>query len=199
MKKRTIVLLIALLFINISILTSCGKNKHTFELNDSKTGYIVTGIGTCTDTDIIIPSVYKRLPVTNIGDGAFSGCTSLTSITIPSSVTSIGNDAFSDCTSLTSIIIPNSVTSIGNRAFSDCTSLESIEIPNSVTSIGNFAFSFCISLTSIEIPSSVTSIGYDAFMLCSRLTIYCEVSSCPSGWHSLWNSGRPVVWGYNNK
>ena len=39
--------------------------------------------------------------VTSIGDDAFDYCTSLTSITIPSSVTSIGDDAFTYCTSLT--------------------------------------------------------------------------------------------------
>ena len=90
--------------------------------------------------------------VTNIGDSAFSFCTSLQSIVIPKSVTSIGDSAFSFCTSLQSMVIPKSVTSIGDRAFSFCTSLQSIVIPESVTDIGESPFSFCESLKSIVIP-----------------------------------------------
>ena len=73
------------------------------------------------------------------------------SIEIPNSVTDIGYGAFSGCTGITSIAIPNSVTSIGASAFSGCTSLTSIAIPNSVTSIGFFAFSDCTGLTDINL------------------------------------------------
>lgn len=151
--------------------------------------------------DLVIPATLKGKNVTSIGDRAFSGCTSLTSITIPEGVTSIGSCAFSGCTDLTGITIPSSVTSIGDSAFSGCTSIETATIPttaigaipknslktviiNGGTSIDALAFYYCTSLTSITIPSSVTRIGDDAFYDCTSLTSI----TIPEGVTSIGNS-----------
>ena len=164
-----------------------GSQGLEFTLNSDGNSYSVTGIGTCTDTDIIIPTTYNDLPVTSIGDSAFENCSKLTSINIPNGVISIGSHAFFNCLKLTSVNIPNSVTSIGDYAFVFCESLIGINIPNSVTSIGIQAFGYCSSLTSITIPNGVTSIGMYAFSDCSGLesivvaegnTVYHSYQNC---------------------
>jgi len=105
---------------------------------------------------ITIPS-----SVTSIDWGGFEGCTSLTSVTISDGVTMIGGGMFKGCTSLKSITIPSSVTEIGDWSFEE-TVLTSLTIPEGVTYIGNGAFQDLTSLKSITIPSSVTYLGEGA-------------------------------------
>ncbi len=179
------------------VCTVCGAKKPTeglvYTLSDDITHFSVTGIGTATDTDVVIPSTYNGLPVTSIGHHAFYKCTSLTSIEIPDSVTEIGNGAFFYCKSLASIEIPDSVTSIGNYAFYSCSGLTSITIPNSVISIGERTFNDCRGLTSVTIGNGVTSIDDRAFQDCTSLT-----SITFEGTMEQWNAiGKGSDWNYN--
>ena len=101
-----------------------------------------------------------------IGDRAFYGCETLTTITLPKGLTSIGDSAFSGCTSLTSVTLPNSLTSIGDGAFFRCDALTSVSMPKGLTAIGDRAFACCESLTSVTLPDSLVSIGEGAFKNC---------------------------------
>ena len=56
------------------------------------------------DAELTVPDELDGHPVREIGDYAFSGCESLTAVTLPDSLTSIGDDAFSLCSSLTDSI-----------------------------------------------------------------------------------------------
>ena len=132
--KNKKILLLALLLIAVMCMTlaSCDKPQDYLKFTLLPDGtYEVSGKGSERKNieSITIPETYEKIAVTTIGDGAFYGCTILSSITIPDSVTSIGDRAFYMCTNLKSITIPNSVTSIGDKVFDGCTNLPASPFP----------------------------------------------------------------------
>ena len=105
-----------------------------------------------------------------IGDGAFSGCEGLTSITIPTSVKLIGEEAFAGCPHLERVLIGDNsqLETIGDSAFDWCESLYQIDIPDTVSRIGNRAF-INTSLSSIHLPEKLLYIQRECFCRCKKL------------------------------
>lgn len=106
-----------------------------------------------------------------IGKNAFSGDTKLPTITIPRTVTNIEEGAFNGCSAMTSVTFdtPASITTIGAGAFQNA-GLLNIHLPESVTTIAQSAFNSCQKLKKIDIPAATTSIDPKAFQFCGSLT-----------------------------
>ena len=159
---------------------------------ETSTGVVFeyTGVGCSVPKDITSVSFNEGLQ--KIGHGSFRNCTSLESITVPSTVTEIGARAFEGCSNLREVTLNDGLQKIGDKAFYECPSLQSITLPSTVTEIGNWAFAHCnnlrevtlndglqrirkcaffdcTSLETITLPSTVTEIGFSAFRDCPNL------------------------------
>ena len=129
-----------------------------------------------------IPGSIHGLPVRSIEEGAFKGCTRMTSVMIPNSVIRIGEDAFRGCSELMKITVDalnSAYSSVDGVLFDKGTNTlilcpagktGNYTLPNGVNNIEHSAFSSCTSLTGVSIPNSVTMIGDSAFRGCNRLT-----------------------------
>ena len=146
--------------------------------------YIVTGIGTCTDIDLVIPANYEGKAVTSIGSSAFSDCSTLTSVVIPDSVTRIGAGAFSGCSSLVEMTIPF-VGAVAGKTASDTDQYPFGYIFGTTSYTGGIVVKQCyygsstngVTVVSYYIPSSLRkatvtcgNVLYGAFYGCSMLT-----------------------------
>ena len=139
-----------------------------YEKIEGREEYRVTGDGGFVGEELVVPATYKGLPVTEVGDYAFSYADAR-KIALPESVQRVGYQAFSRC-SAKEIVLPQKMQSLGDAAFYYCMELQKINLPDGIDRVGDSAFSYCISLREITIPDSVIEIGYEAFDHCSLLT-----------------------------
>lgn len=141
---------------------------NNWSVSMNKGGIVITGYSG-TASEVTVPGKIANLTVNGIGNGAFSGRTDITSITLPDSIETIGDDAFAGCEGLKTIVLPEAVTAIGDRAFSNCSSLQTVTLPDGLKTVGAEAFAGCISLTGIAFGSALSAVGDMALLDCSSL------------------------------
>lgn len=113
--------------------------------------------------------------LTKIMGATFDSCENLQDITLPSNLETIGNAAFLKCKSLRKLSLPGKVNFIGSEAFRGCSALTEFVIPEGVKKLNNGAFRDCVNLLSIRIPASVERIEGSVFEGCVSLSeIYFE-------------------------
>jgi len=103
------------------VCNNCGIERYSegleYTLDKYGSYYTVTGIGTCTDTEILIPTTYNDKPVKAIGSFAFYDNNKAWKVIIPSSVTTIEYSAF-EGSSVVAVVVGENVTTIQSNAFS---------------------------------------------------------------------------------
>ena len=172
----------------------CGRYQPSEGLSFSVSNGLAhfTGVGSCTDTVIVIPDSYNGCPVVSIPARAFMNNDTITKVVIPGSILDMGNHifayssveevvflsgvraigslAFMDCYALKSVVIPDTVDTIYDGAFRNCTALESISLPDSIIYVSEGLFEGCSALTSITVPGSFQTLPTSCFRNCTSLT-----------------------------
>ncbi|MBR2444899.1 MAG: leucine-rich repeat domain-containing protein [Clostridia bacterium] len=126
----------------------------------------------------VLESVQLPSNLTRVTHGMFNGCTALNDIVIPETVTNFVNYCFQNCSSLETINIPSGAKEFGQYSFKGCSSLYYINGTNGVlifnegtTYVNSFAFSECDRLEYVEFPSTIKNVGQGAFCYCNNLKL----------------------------
>ena len=195
-KYKTLSIICVFIILIVSIVLLC-KNKDSdgndtpkifsedfiYELSNDESYFIITGLGTYSNQELIIPNEFRNKPVKEIGGGAFRSCSIFTSAIIPNGINKIGGSSFSNCDNLVSITIGRGVNTIGSGAFADCKSLNIINVSSdnlSFKSIDGNLYSkdekkliqYANGKTDIAfvVPNNVVNVGEYAFIGCTKLT-----------------------------
>ena len=177
------------------------------------TGFDATKTGGTAPENIVIPTQLGGVNIVAIADNVFFGNVAIESVTIGSHITKLGEGAFTNCSNLTTLTyaaagtlgdgseyqfdsngalysdfgatliyvpyvkrvgdygtVPSSVTRIGNNVFNSAKELTIIDLGNEISSLGNSVFYDCSKLTTVRLGVNVTEIGSGTFQNCVVLT-----------------------------
>ncbi|MBR1544247.1 MAG: leucine-rich repeat domain-containing protein [Muribaculaceae bacterium] len=104
----------------------------------------------------------------SIKDALFSGCKSLTDVSLAEGLTSLGDRSLEE-TPITEVKLPSTLKVISGSMFNGCKSLKRVAIPDGVVKIDHYAFAMCDSLEEVVLPKSLEVIGKNAFSGCKQL------------------------------
>ena len=167
----------------------------SYKLSTDGKYYTVSGIGNCTDTEIIVPSTYNYLPVMGISASAFYNQSQITSVKLPAGMTIIENSAFygtafynntdnwtdgalyigsyliatNKDTIASEYTVKDGTTLIGESAFYSNTTVVTVTLPDSVKYISARAFESATNLVTVNFPKSYDYLGKNAFYNCQKL------------------------------
>ncbi|MBQ6874387.1 MAG: leucine-rich repeat protein [Clostridia bacterium] len=136
--------------------SGCAGIKEAY-IETNSCGY--SAFSNCTALEKATLKGIKNPNYASIKTYVFSGCSSLTDVTLPSGTKVISSGIFSNCTSLSELKLPESITTIGSYAFQGCTALENIVLSEKVTNVNTCAFRGCSNLGSITFLNSATAIA----------------------------------------
>ncbi len=141
----------------------------TFRFLNNNSEAEVSGLGRATGR-VVIPDKYRGIPVTRIGDHAFSGKSKLTGIVMCDGIVAVGANAFYNCASLEEVVFSSNLKEIGDKAFQSCRMLpDDLIIPDSVEKIGDNAFAYCTALKNVKLGKNLQTLGINAFAYCTEL------------------------------
>ena len=177
--------------------TTCGKRIQeeiiyavrsqglAYKVNDDGTTCTITGLGTCTDINIVIPEYIDGYKVTAIGETAFKGCKNITSVAISQYVSEIGARAFMNCEAMEKVILPAALKIVGEEGFYICSSLKNVYYEGDTegwcgidfvtgwsSPLGHYSQLYFGDklVTELVIPDTVTKIDNHAFFGCLSIT-----------------------------
>lgn len=122
-----------------------------YEADEENQTCVITGMGQCQDSVVIIGQQIDGYQVVGIADYAFYLNKDLVGIALSDTVTYIGEFAFYGCQALREIRFGAALAQIHRYAFATCSKLEQIDIPASVELIADWAFYSCPGLTGVYI------------------------------------------------